>query len=76
MDRAKIFLTLFQYETIFTTNGQKIGITFIWILSFAISISTYIYHDVTAFESKSYSIRNETNAQHNSSTSISQKKNE
>ena len=61
VDRVMIVLIPFQYENIFTTKRQKIGITFLWILAFAISVSTYIYHDVTASESKNYSKQNVTN---------------
>ena len=65
VDRVMIVLIPFQYEIIFTTKRQKIGITLLWILAFAISVSTYICYDVTASENKNSSIRNDTNTQHN-----------
>ena len=75
VDRVMIVLIPFQYESIFTTKRQKIGITLLWMLAFAISISTYIYYDVTTSENKNSSIRNETNIQNNASASIAPKKN-
>ena len=65
-----IVLMPFRYDTIFTNKRQKIGIALIWVLGFAISISTYIYSTATAYES----IISRT--QNNASTPISSKKNE
>ena len=76
VDRVMIVLIPFQYEAIFTTKRQKIGIILLWILAFAITISTYLYYDVTASEVENPSIRNETNTQDNASASIAPKKNE
>ena len=66
----------FQFETMFTTKRQKIGITLLWILTFAISISTYIYYDVTTRECKIFRTRNDPNSQYNASVSFPPKKNE
>ena len=70
VDRVMIVLMPFRYDTIFTNKRQKIGIALIWVLGFAISISTYIYSTATACES----IISRT--QNNASTPISSKKNE
>ena len=46
-----IVLIPLQYETAFSAKRQKYVITLLWILAFAISISTYIYYyDVTISE--------------------------
>ena len=73
VDRVMIVLIPFQYEAIFTTKRQKIGITLLWMLAFAISISTYIYYDVATSEEKNPSTRNETNIQNNTSASMEPK---
>ena len=73
VDRVMIVLIPFQYEAIFTRKRQKIGVTLLWMLAFAISISTYIYYDVTTSEEKNPSTRNETNIQNNTSASIAPK---
>ena len=71
-----IVLILFPYETVFTTKRQKIAITVLWILSFAISITTYIYYDVTKSGSKILRIRNDFSTRGNASISIPPKKKE
>ena len=70
VDRVMIVLMPLRYDTIFANKRQKIGIALIWVLGFAISISTYIYSTATAGES----IISRT--QNNVSTPISSKKNE
>ena len=50
VDRVMIVLIPLQYETVFSAKRQKYVITLLWILAFAISISTYIYYDVTISE--------------------------
>ena len=76
VDRVMIVLMPFRYDTIFTNKRQKIGIALIWVLGFAISISTYIYSTVTACESIISRTQNDTKTQHYASTPISLKKNE
>ena len=73
VDRVMIVLMPFRYETIFTNKRQKVGIALIWVLGFAISISTYIYSTVTTCDSRTQSDRK---TRHNASTTISPKKNE
>ena len=76
VDRVMIVLMPFRYDTIFTNKRQKIGIALIWVLGFAISISTYIYSTATACESITSRTQNDTKTQHNASTPIFLKKNE
>ena len=77
VDRVMIVLIPLQYETVFSAKRQKFVITLLWLLAFAISISTYVYHDVTISENKLFSReRNDSNTTGHALVSIRSKKNE
>ena len=74
VDRVMIVLIPFQYEIIFSRKRQKYVITLLWILAFVISISIYIYYDVTTSESKLFS--SERNVSNTVGHTIQSNKNE
>ena len=76
VDRVMVVSIPLQYKTIFTKKRQKIGILLLWIFSLAITISTYIYYDVSTSGSKIVSIRSDPKIQHNASLSIPSNRNE
>ena len=77
VDRVMIVLIPLQYETAFSAKRQKYVITLLWILAFAISISTYVYYDVTISENKIFSReRNDSNTTGHPLVSVRSKKNE